>query len=74
MRWNLFWFEKGLVPKIAKNLIRAEFSYQYAIAKKSNDLPQKIFGLNGVKLCDFRQNKHENALYWNLGMKARDQI
>ena len=31
-------------------------------------LPQNIFGLNGVKSCYFRQNKHENALSWEPGI------
>ena len=33
-------------------------------------LPQKYFGLNGVKSCNFRQNKHGNGTF----MKARDSV
>ena len=32
------------------------------------------FGLNGVKSCNFRQNKRGNALLCNPGMKARDRV
>ena len=31
-------------------------------------LPQKLFGLNGVKSCHFRQNKHGNAFSWKPGI------
>ena len=34
-------------------------------------LPQKIFGLNGVKSCNFRRNKHGNSTFIN---KARDSV
>ena len=33
-------------------------------------LPLKKIGLNGVKLCNFRQNKHGNGTF----MKARDSV
>ena len=33
-------------------------------------LPQKIFGLNGVIFCKFRQNKHGKCTF----MKVRDRV
>ena len=37
-------------------------------------LPQKIFGVNCVKSCNFRHTRHENALSQNPGLKARDPV
>ena len=33
-------------------------------------LPQKMFGWNGVKSCNVRQNKHGNSTF----MKAKDSV
>ena len=33
-------------------------------------LPRQFFGLNGVKSCNFKQNKHGNGTF----MKARDSV